>query len=79
MGDDLWSAFSLDPRERAHADLRASDQDRDRITGVLSSAFADGRLEREELEERMSVTSAARTLRRAGAPAVLPFAVALRG
>ena len=62
MGDDLWSAFSLDPRERAHADLRASDQDRDRITGVLSSAFADGRLEREELEERMSVTSAARTL-----------------
>jgi hypothetical protein len=62
VGDDLWSAFPLDPRERAHAGLRASDQDRERITGVLSSAFADGRLEHHELEERMSSVAAARTL-----------------
>ncbi|WP_148612989.1 DUF1707 SHOCT-like domain-containing protein [Nocardioides rubriscoriae] len=61
-GVDLWSTFPLDPRDRAHAGLRASDEDRDRITGVLTSAFADGRLERDELEERMADVAAARTL-----------------
>ncbi|MFB9311948.1 DUF1707 SHOCT-like domain-containing protein [Nocardioides plantarum] len=62
MNDDLWSTFPIDPRERAHAGLRASDQDRDRITEVLSSAFADGRLGHDELEERMSAVAGARTL-----------------
>jgi hypothetical protein len=59
---DLWSSFALDPRDRAHAGLRASDADRERITGVLSAAFADGRLEREELDERMDAVASARTL-----------------
>jgi hypothetical protein len=59
---ELWSSFPLDPRDRAHAGLRASDEDRERITAVLSSAFADGRLDREELDERMTVASTARTL-----------------
>lgn len=59
---DLWSSFAHDPRDRANAGLRASDADRERITGVLSAAFADGRLEREELDERMDAVSSARTL-----------------
>ena len=61
-GVDLWSTFPLDPRDRAHAGLRASDEDRERITGVLSSAFAAGRIDRDELEERMADVAAARTL-----------------
>jgi hypothetical protein len=59
---DLWSSFAHDPRERANAALRASDADRERITGVLSSAFADGRIERDELDERMDRLGSARTL-----------------
>ncbi len=59
---DLWSAFPLDPREHDHAVLRASDEDRERITAVLTSAYADGRIERDELDERMAVVAGARTL-----------------
>lgn len=62
MGGDLWSSFSHDPRERAHAGLRASDSDRERVTGVLTSAYADGRIERDELDQRMVHVAAARTL-----------------
>lgn len=61
MGD-LWSEFPLDPRQRAHAGLRASDQDRERITAELASAFADGRLTRDELDERTDAVASARTL-----------------
>lgn len=60
--EGLWSGFSLDPRTPAHVDLRASDADRDRIATVLSSAYADGRLDREELDERSTALAAARTL-----------------
>lgn len=59
---DLWSSFPHDPRTRANAGLRASDADRDRIAGVLSGAFADGRIDREELDERTDALTSARTL-----------------
>ena len=49
---ELWSGFALDPRDPAHAGLRASDADRERIQRVLADAFADGRLDREEHDER---------------------------
>ncbi len=62
MGGDLWASFPVDPRQRAHAGIRASDDDRERITAVLTESFADGRIEREELDERMARASAARTL-----------------
>ncbi|MEO9323690.1 DUF1707 domain-containing protein [Nocardioides sp. C4-1] len=62
MATDLWASFPHDPRDRANAGLRASDADRERITGVLASAFADGRLEREELDERTDAVASARTL-----------------
>lgn len=62
MTEQVWGAFEHDPRDAAHAPLRASDADRDAITGVLSSAYADGRLDREEFDQRAEAAAAARTL-----------------
>ena len=59
---DVWASFQLDPRDPALAPLRASDTDRDVVHGVLAEAFADGRLDREEYDERTSATARARTL-----------------
>lgn len=41
--------------------LRASDQDRERIAEVLRTAAADGRLDLDEMDERLSAVYAART------------------
>lgn len=59
---DPWSSFSHDPRRRAHAPLRACDADRDHVIALLSTAYADGRIERDELDERMTAAAAVRTL-----------------
>jgi hypothetical protein len=58
----LWAAFQHDPRDPAVAPLRASDADRDVVQGLLAEAFADGRLDREEYDERTGATLRARTL-----------------
>jgi hypothetical protein len=57
-----WGDFTQDPRRREAAPLRASDRDRDVVLGVLAEAFADGRLTREEYDERSATTAATRTL-----------------
>jgi uncharacterized membrane protein len=57
-----WRDFSTDPRDPAAASLRASDRDRDIVLGVLAESFADGRLDRQEYDERVDVVSRARTL-----------------
>ena len=49
---DPWASFQHDPRDPAVAPLRASDADRDVVHGVLTDAFADGRLDRDEYDER---------------------------
>lgn len=59
---DLWASFSHDPRVPAHARLRASDADREVVRQALADAFADGRLDAEELETRSEAAAAARTL-----------------
>ena len=59
---DLWASFQHDPRDPAVAPLRASDADRNVVHGVLTDAFADGRLDREEYDERTAATLQARTL-----------------
>jgi hypothetical protein len=59
---DVWSSFTHDPRDPQHAVLRASDQDRSVIQQVLADGYADGRLDREEYDERSDRTIAARTL-----------------
>ncbi|MEV0588862.1 DUF1707 domain-containing protein [Nonomuraea sp. NPDC050310] len=43
-------------------ELRASDEDRERIAQVLQEAHADGRIGLDELEERLGVLYSARTL-----------------
>lgn len=58
----LWAAFALDPRDPGHAALRASDVDRDRILDVLAEAFAHGRLDRDEYDERSQQVTGSRTL-----------------
>ncbi|MQA82600.1 MAG: DUF1707 domain-containing protein [Streptosporangiales bacterium] len=45
----------------ARRELRASDQDRDRVAEVLRDAAGDGRLTLAELEERLDLTFRART------------------
>lgn len=62
MEGDVWSAFAHDPRDPSAAPLRASDADREVIHGVLAEAFADGRLDRGEYDERSSSVLGARTL-----------------
>lgn len=59
---DPWAAFARDPRLPAHAALRASDLDRAAVHEVLVEAYADGRLDREEFDERSEIASQARTL-----------------
>ena len=58
----MWASFQHDPRDPAVAPLRASDADRNVVHGVLTEAFADGRLDREEYDERTAATLEARTL-----------------
>ena len=47
---DVWSAFTRDPRLTEHAALRASDADREVVHQVLTEAYADGRLDRDEFD-----------------------------
>ena len=60
--DSVWGALSRDPRVPENAGMRASDADRDVVLGVLTEAYADGRITREEHDARSSATQAARTL-----------------
>ena len=57
-----WGQFTADPRRPESAPLRASDRDRDVVLGVLGEAYADGRLTKEEYDERSDRAAAARTL-----------------
>lgn len=62
MEADVWSSFRHDPRQPGNAGLRASDADRAVVQEVLTEAYADGRLDREELDTRAASADAARTL-----------------
>ena len=62
MEGDVWRSFDHDPRDPSVAPLRASDADREVIHGVLAEAFATGRLDRAEYDERSASVLAARTL-----------------
>ncbi len=62
MEQDPWASSPHDPRLPEHAGLRASDADRDLVLGVLGEAFADGRLTREEHDERAAVVARCRHL-----------------
>jgi hypothetical protein len=57
----LWSRFEHDPRDPAYAAMRASDRDRGVVHDVLAGAYAEGRLDRDELDERTSAVDTAKT------------------
>ncbi len=59
---EVWSSFTHDPRHSENASLRASDTDRDVVHQVLTEAYADGRLDREEFDARSAEVGSARTL-----------------
>ena len=58
----VWHEFALDPRDPTHAGLRAADADRDVVRRVLSEAYAEGKLDREEFDERADAVTVSRTL-----------------
>lgn len=58
----IWDEFEHDPRQAEHSGLRAADKDRDVVRRALGDAYADGRLDREELDTRTDQVLAARTL-----------------
>jgi hypothetical protein len=62
VSDAFWAEFELDPRHPSFAALRASDRDRDLVNRVLTEGYAQGRLDREELDARAATLAAARTL-----------------
>lgn len=64
MGLDAgaWSAFAHDPRDPAHTALRASDADRVTAQHLLGEAYAEGRLDLEEHDERAALAASARLL-----------------
>lgn len=66
MGHSVGPMTESHPEPRnvgpiAGGHLRASDADREQVTTVLSTAFAEGRLSREEHDERLDLVMAART------------------
>ena len=59
MSDSLPEPTGVGPIAGGH--LRASDTDRDKVTTVLSTAYAEGRITREEHDERLDQVMRAKT------------------
>jgi len=57
----VWGQFEHDPRDQQYATMRASDRDRGVVQDVLAAAYAEGRLDRDEFDERSGAVSAAKT------------------
>jgi hypothetical protein len=57
----LWGRFEHDPRDPAYAGMRASDRDRAVVHDALAEAYAEGRIDRDELDERTTQVDAAKT------------------
>jgi hypothetical protein len=61
-GPEVWREFAHDPRSPEFAPMRASDADRDIVLRALADAYAEGRLDRSEYDERADVAHTAKTL-----------------
>jgi len=60
--ENFWASFRLDPRQAGNASMRASDADREVVRAVLVDAYGDGRLTREEYDDRLNTLYDSRTL-----------------
>jgi len=58
---NLWRRFEHDPRDPAYSGMRASDRDRAVVHDALAAAYAEGRLDRDELDERTAQVGTAKT------------------
>jgi hypothetical protein len=58
---NLWLRFEHDPRDPAYAGMRASDRDRAVVHDALAEAYAEGRIDRDELDERTTEVDGAKT------------------
>jgi hypothetical protein len=56
-----WRRFEHDPRDPAYAGMRASDRDRAVVHDALAEAYAVGRIDRDELDERTAQVDGAKT------------------
>jgi hypothetical protein len=61
-GAELWREFAHDPRSPEFAPMRASDADRDIVLRTLADAYAEGRLDPVEYDERADTVTSAKTL-----------------
>lgn len=61
-GATIWEQFTLDPRPPENAHLRAGDHDRDVVNDLLGTAYSEGRLTAEELDERTDRVAGSKTL-----------------
>ena len=58
----MWREFDRDPRSPENVAMRASDADRDIVLRVLGEAYAEGRIDNEEFDERSDTAHRAKTL-----------------
>jgi hypothetical protein len=61
MAEEVPTASGGEPEPRPAPAIRASDRDRDAVVQRLQQAFADGRLDDDEFDERMRAALTART------------------
>jgi hypothetical protein len=61
-GPEVWREFAHDPRSPEFAPMRASDADRDIVLRALGDAYAEGRLDRSEYDDRADAVHTAKTL-----------------
>ncbi|MFT3971597.1 MAG: DUF1707 domain-containing protein [Micropruina sp.] len=57
-----WSGFSADPRNPQYQQLRASDADRTKASGMLADAYAEGRLDNDEYNQRLDQVMSSKSL-----------------
>lgn len=62
VGPEIWGEFAQDPRNPQHAHLRAADADREVAHRALVDAYAEGKLDRDEFEERSEAVTSSKLL-----------------
>src|SRR5262249_16489626 len=60
--EKLWESFGVERRQAGNASMRASDADRELVRVVLADAYGDGRLTREEYDDRLNTLYGSLTL-----------------
>ncbi|MFT4215813.1 MAG: DUF1707 domain-containing protein [Micropruina sp.] len=61
-GGQGWSGFSADPRDPQYQQLRASDADRTNAASMLADAYAEGRLDNDEYNQRLDQAMSSKSL-----------------